>query len=87
MLNRLLRLIANSDGLVTTAGLARELKVSDELLSPMLEMLVAQGYLNAVQTDCQRSHCGGCSASEACSSSLRSLRLWTLTEKGERIVR
>jgi len=65
----------------TQVELATALDVPEPLLSQMVAQLAAQGYLTqaAMCTD----GCEGCALHMQCNQDRR-LRIWTLTEKGQR---
>lgn len=85
MLIQLLRLIAESDGVVATSSLARKLGVSEVLFRHMVEELVHLGYLASLTHDCQAGLCSLCPSRTSCALPLET-RLWILTEKGRRLV-
>lgn len=82
MLQQVLSLVAEGN-VVTQKGLADILGVSEPLIQQMLTQLVRQGYLeeDALCSD----GCAGCAARAACGTE-RHLRMWTLTQKGERAI-
>ncbi len=80
MLQQILTLM--SDGDASTQGdLARSLGVPISMLSQMLSQLTSEGYLR--ETEQCGASCTGCALATACGDS-HALRLWTLTEKGQR---
>lgn len=82
MLGEMLRLLEGG-GIRSTAGLARELQVSEDLARLMVEDLTRRGYLMALQTDCATG-CAGCALSDACTkpSGPPTLPVLALTVKG-----
>lgn len=83
MLKRILAILGQG-GTHSKAKLARQLEVSEDALERMLAQLVAGGYLRIVEGGCDGA-CGGCSLASGCAVQ-GSGRLWTLTEKGSRLV-
>ncbi|MHB1319212.1 MAG: helix-turn-helix domain-containing protein [Anaerolineae bacterium] len=83
MLQRLLTLVAAGE-IVTQQGLADALGVTGALVGQMVGQLTAQGYLAAAAT-CGDG-CDGCGLAAACGAQ-QHLRLWTLTDKGRRVLR
>lgn len=79
MLERLLEKLRHG-GTHTTAGLARELGVSEPLLGMMLEDLARMGYLEPVGGDCAGG-CRACPVAGACTVGGLG-RVWKLTGKG-----
>lgn len=77
MLRRLLQL-SDRRGILPGQGLARELGVSDSLLSVMLSDLERRGYLEMAHAGIDR-YCGSCPRLMTCS--VRCLRFWSLTPK------
>jgi predicted ArsR family transcriptional regulator len=84
MLQRILKLMATDDA-TTQQDLARQLGVSEPLVTQMVDQLVQQGYL-VEGGQCATTSCEGCGLQSACGT-LESLKIWTLTEKGWRAVR
>jgi len=80
MLQRILQAIVKGEA-VSQQGLARVLGVTEGLVAPMVQQLVAQGYLT--EAALCGDGCDGCGLQAACGSD-RALRLWTVTEKGRR---
>lgn len=68
MLKIILQKMATQD-VYNHADLARQLEISKDLLSRMLEELARKGYLTALSpSGSERSHCsGGCRSCRACS--------------------
>ena len=85
MLTKLLRRIAQAGGAVATGELARALGVSDGLVEQMIEQLGRLGYLDPVSPVCAGG-CGHCPQRSACAIPSQA-RLWSLTERGRRMVR
>jgi hypothetical protein len=89
MLIHLLRLLAESDETPLVSDLGGTLGVSDELVRAMVDDLVRRGYLAPSGLGCPGG-CSSCSASNAIVSGgcslLASQRLWTLTDKGRRLL-
>lgn len=83
MLKELLRL-AVRDGTQRPAQLARELEITPELATEMLEQLECQGYLQAVVPGCS-TPCEGCPDDTLCLIR-NNPRVWIVTEKGERLL-
>lgn len=85
MLLRLLSLISTSKQLSTTAEMARHLGVGEGLLEKMLEDATRMGYLSALESDCMNARCSTCHSKATCQSG-STRRVWSLTEKGKRLV-
>ena len=62
----------------TTETLARELDVTSELLTAMIDQLVRQGYLKPVGDACSGG-CTSCSIAQGCIKGTGN-KLWTLTK-------
>ena len=84
MLNKLLRQVAQG-GVHSTAALARELGVSEELLAQMTDDLVRMGYLRPAGGGCGEQ-CNACQLTARCSLG-GPAGIWTLTEKARRMTR
>jgi DNA-binding MarR family transcriptional regulator len=87
VLNEVLRLLAEG-GVHSTAELARQLGVSEELVTAMAESLTRHGYLMRVGMDCVAA-CDGCALAGACAvprSPMPVAQLLTLTTKGRQAV-
>ena len=85
MLLRLLRLISDAKGVATTREMALKLGVTEGLMKQMIDQAVAMGYLAPLRPDCSEAPCHACQ--ERCSCLLvGSARLWSLTDKGERLL-
>jgi DNA-binding IscR family transcriptional regulator len=82
MLNKLLRQVAQG-GVYSTAVLARELDVSEDLLAQMTDDLVRMGYLRSAGGGCG-GQCNACELTARCSLG-GSSGIWTLTEKARRV--
>ena len=80
MLKRILSLMATGE-VQTQVELATALDVPEPLLSQMVAQLASQGYLT--QAAMGADGCEGCSLHMKCGQDRR-LRIWTLTEKGQR---
>ena len=80
MLKRILSMMATGE-VQTQVELATALDVPEPLLSQMVAQLAAEGYLTqaAMCTD----GCKGCALQLQCDQDRR-LRVWRLTEKGQR---
>jgi predicted ArsR family transcriptional regulator len=83
MLQQMLMLIRSGKA-GTHSQLADLLNVSEALVSQMIDQLVATGYLAQVVM-CSEG-CQACSQKAACGSGDRELRLWSLTDKGQRAI-
>ncbi len=83
VLLRLLRLIAEA-GSADSAELAHRLGVTPALMQDMLDTLSRQGYLKRVVTDTSAA-CAQCPMRRDCLSAGKA-RLWTLSEKGARVL-
>lgn len=84
LLTRLLRRL-QAGGLLSTQQLAQELGISPLLVEPMLESLVAQGYIQPLNSSGACStHCQSCALQSACLKSGKTV--WVLSEKGQRAV-
>ncbi len=84
LLIRLLRQIQGG-ALLSTQQLAQDLEISPALVEPMLESLVAQGYVQPVsQEGACSTHCRSCALRPACLQSGNTV--WVLSEKGQRAV-
>ena len=68
-------------GTCSLADLAREFRISEDLLRRMLMTLVEGGYLQRVSDECTQ-RCSVCSLQEACLAS--GSAVWIMTEKGRR---
>jgi len=88
MLKKILKIIAASD-VQNQFDIAQKANVPLAMVTPMLEQLARQGYLQTVQGGCaptdQASPCGGCAGAESCDP-LRGNCIWMLTEKGQRAI-
>lgn len=86
MLGEMLRLLGRG-GIRSTAELARELHVSEDLARLMVEDLTRRGYLAALQTDCA-SGCAGCALADACArpSGTAAFPVLALTTKGREAI-
>ena len=80
MLKRILRMMAMGE-IQTQIELATALDVPEPLLSQMVSQLASQGYLTRAVMGADG--CEGCSLHMQCNPDRR-LRIWTLTEKGQR---
>lgn len=82
MLKTILKTIA-SGAATSQSQLAKTLDVPEPLLAQMVAQLAAQGYLmeGAVCVE----GCEGCALHMRCGSD-RTMRVWTLTEKGLRAI-
>jgi DNA-binding MarR family transcriptional regulator len=80
MLKRILSMMATGE-VQTQVELATALDVPEPLLSQMVAQLASQGYLT--QAAMGADGCEGCSLHMQCNLDRR-LRIWTLTEKGQR---
>lgn len=80
MLEQVLQLVAEG-GAHSYEELARRLAIPTALLEAMLADLARLGYLQAVNSRCQRQ-CAGCPLGGCVAAGTG--RLWTLTEKGHR---
>lgn len=85
MLLRLLSLVSDAEAVATTQEMARRLGVGEGLLGAMLEDAVRRGYLVLVGSDCSDSPCSACQSRAACLAGA-SPRLWSLTDKGRRLL-
>jgi hypothetical protein len=83
VLVKLLRQIA-AEGSADSAALARRLGVSYALMQSMLDTLSRQGYLKRVATT-PSTACAHCPMRRDCLSAGKA-RLWTLSEKGARVL-
>lgn len=86
MLKTILQKMAACD-VYNQADLARQLGISEDLLSRMLEDLARKGYLTSLASGgASQGSCSGCSLRKSCAgcSSGRPSLLsgWTLTDKG-----
>jgi predicted transcriptional regulator len=88
MLKQILKIIAESE-VQNQFEIARKAAIPVAMVTPILEQLARQGYLQTVQGGCaptaQASSCGGCAAAESCDP-LRGQCIWMLTEKGQRAI-
>ncbi len=82
MLHQILDIIAGDEAR-TRQDVAAALSAPESLVTQMIERLIQEGYL-AESAQCA-SGCEGCSLAKACGGE-RSLKIWTLTEKGARAV-
>lgn len=85
---RLLAILSDSR-LHTTADLADQLQISEELVRVMADDLAQHGYLCQVQSDCTPT-CSECGLARVCSASGSAPpagRFFSLTAKGRRVVR
>lgn len=84
MLRNLLRLLAESDGIQSVSTLARNLKVSDELVHQMIADLTRRGYLQPANTNCALQ-CNSCPIRKLCASR-NPAKMWAVTQKGYRLI-
>lgn len=84
MLKKLLHLIAEA-GSADSINLARNLGVAPAMMQSMLATLTRQGYLKIVVTETS-SACGRCPIRQGCFSGGKAC-LWTLSEKGVRVLK
>ena len=82
MLHQILNVIAEGDAR-TREDIAEALGAPEPLVIQMVDHLVKENYLTEAG-QCATG-CEGCSLSQACGTG-RSLKIWTLTEKGLRAV-
>lgn len=82
MLKQILRLIREGE-VSSVDALARALNADVSLVQQMLEQLVTMGYLRQPEDACATSACARCPVSAGCHPSLR---LWALTERGQRLL-
>lgn len=82
MLNQILNVIAGDEAR-TRQDIVAALDAPEPLVIQMIERLTQEGYLTEA-SQCA-SGCEGCSLAKACGGE-RSLKIWTLTEKGARAV-
>lgn len=80
MLQQILRIMAEGEA-TTQQDLAQKLDVPESLMTHMVDQLVHQGYLS--EGDECAIACERCAAKSACGA-MKTLRVWTLTEKGWR---
>lgn len=80
MLKQILKVMATGE-VQTQTDLAAVLDVPEPLLSQMIVQLSSQGYLT--QAAMCSDGCDGCALHMSCDPD-RGLRIWTLTEKGQR---
>lgn len=85
MLLKLLSLMARSEEAATTRAIARELGVGKGLLEKMLEDALRLGYLALLPRGCRSAACGNCSLRATCGSD-GATRLWSLTDRGRRLL-
>ena len=83
MLQKLLHLIADA-GTADSLVLARRLGVAPALMQGMLETLSREGYLKRIAA-APPAVCAQCPLRRDCLSAGK-VRLWTLSEKGERVL-
>jgi len=84
MLRDLLRLLAESDGIHSVSTLARDLKVSDELVQLMIADLTRQGYLQPANNNCDYQ-CNSCPTRKMCTSR-NTAKIWAVTQKGYSLI-
>jgi hypothetical protein len=88
MLKQILKIIADGD-VQNQYEIAQKAAIPLAMVTPILEQLARQGYLQTVQGGCapaeQDSSCSGCAAAESCDP-LRGQCIWMLTEKGQRAI-
>lgn len=84
MLVRLLRLLADQ-GSRSTAELAGALGVPAALVRTMLDDLTRRGYLATITAGCSTG-CGSCATRTVCAEKDRP-GVWSITEKGARLLR
>ena len=89
MLKQILKIIAAGD-VQNQFDIAQKAAVPLAMVTPILEQLARQGYLQTLQGGCapttQDSPCGGCAGAESCDP-LRGQCIWMLTEKGQHAIR
>jgi predicted ArsR family transcriptional regulator len=83
MLERVLQALAAGDPL-RLDDLARQLDVPQTLLESMLQDLERMGYLASLAGGCHNA-CGGCHSAGICAI-IGQGRVWSLSEKGARVV-
>ncbi len=80
MLRKLLDLI-RSEGISSQTELARQMGISIETLSALIQQLVRMGYLEGSNPACDSgSACAHCDVKSGCAPAMK---MWTLTEKGK----
>lgn len=85
MLRDLLCLLAKSDGIYSISTLARDLKVSEELVQLMIADLTRQGYLQPANKNCDYQ-CNSCPTRKICAL-MNTAKIWIVTQKGCRLIK
>jgi predicted transcriptional regulator len=78
--------ITKAGGVLSQLEIARQLKVSPDLVLQIAEDLASRGYLAESGGACETTQvgCSGCPAVSACQMPFRQ---WSITEKGERVLK
>jgi DNA-binding transcriptional MocR family regulator len=88
VLVKVLGRLAEGKSLQTPEDLAADLGVSPGLVRGMIEELARRGYLEeSGDCDVQGTACADCALSPLCGAPGSGARLWSVTEKGQRVLR
>jgi hypothetical protein len=78
--------ILSTGGIRSTAELARQLEISEGIVTALAENLARHGYLAPVPTGCATS-CSGCWVATSCGGSKPTWPMLVLTSKGRHAAR